>query len=475
MTAPARYATQVDPACRSYGPRIAAVSQALKEPLMPWQVQAAHAIAAVHPTDPTRWRYPLIVITVPRQSGKTTLLRATHTDRLLRPTPSLAPPRRPQTIWMTAQTGKDARRRWDDLAQQIAAAPALKEIITKRASIGSEALRFGPMRLSPFAPTPKAIHGETTSFVSVDEAWAFDELSAAALLAAITPAMQNEPGKQLIIVSTAGDRSSQWLWSLVKAGRASVADPHATMAYFEWSADPEAADLDPYSPDLLASFHPAIGHLITPDDVLALRDSAGSVDNWRRSFLNLWPDNMDSMERDLSAFDAAAAPDLTLPTDEAVYAYSVAHDRSAASIYAAWARPSGVHVALAETGPGAAWLPATVAKLAQTGRPIYADTVGYTQYVADILRLNHSTTTLDLTSADYAAASAAWLAGLTDRTLTHDNAPELRSQMTYAVTHPIAGGFGFDERRSPGPIDALKSAVIAAHAATRNSTPAIYC
>lgn len=465
--------TRLDPAAVTYGRRVGISAAALGEPLITWQARAAALINAVDPDRPDAWRYPLVVITVPRQSGKSTLLRAVHTDRLIKPLPT-GRPTKPTTLWTTAQKGKDARRRFNDLADRVAASP-LASIVHRRRSIGSESLTLGNVALSPFAPTADALHGETTPFVSIDEAWAFEEDRAAALLAAVTPTMQNIAGSQLIIISTAGNHKSRWLWSLVKAGRASVSDPAARMAYIEYSADPRYADdgpagLDPLDPAAL-SFHPAIGQIpdVTAEAIAALYPSAGGLDNIRRGFLNLWPADMDAagVVRDLDHYDAALVEIPPPPAGSTVFAFDVARDRSGAAIYAATPTAAGAHIELVESAPGLAWLDTALAAL----DPLWHDPAGYTGAAA--ARLDHQPR--PVASADLAAASAQFLADLADGQLTISAPPDLRQQFETAATRSAGGaGFMFDPDKSPGPIDHLRAAALALHVATRhNGMPTI--
>jgi len=457
-------ATRLPPGALTYGPRIGVYARALGEPFIPWQAQGADLIGAVDPDRPEAWRYPLVVITVPRQAGKSTLLRAVHLDRLVRPSPTCEPPRRPMTLWTTAQTGKDARKRFAALADRVDTSPALRGLFSRRNSVGSEALRFGPLALSPFAPTPKALHGETTTFVSIDEAWAFDEAESASLLAAITPTMQNEPGRQLIIISTAGTHRSRWLWELTKAGRASLADPHSRMAFIEYSADDcyaDNGDADPLSPEALA-FHPAVGHVTTAEDILSLYDQDPTVENIRRGYLNLWPSDMDAAGagRDLAAFDRAQVSEPPASAGQTVFAFDVAADRSGAAIYAATPTTAGTHIELVESAPGVAWLAPAVDALAG---PVWHDPTGYTGSTAARV-----TRPLDAASAaDLADATAALLADLADNSATIDAPPELRDQYAAAKTRSTAGaGFAWDTDRSPA-IDHVRAASLALLAARR--------
>ena len=479
MLRPPRYVTRLDPAVRAFGARVGVHSTNLGEPFIPWQRTAADLVTAIDPADPTRWRYNLVVITVPRQAGKTTILRAVHVDRLMKPRPSGEPPVKPVTLWTTAQTGQDARKRFTQLADLVDANRVLSNLVKRRASVGSEHLRFGLTSLAPFAPTPTALHGETTPFVSVDEAWAFDEATAATLLAAITPTMQNEPGRQLIIISTAGTHASRWLWSLVKAGRASISDPTSRMAYLEYSADPRYADNgdgDPLSPEAL-DFHPAVGHITSVDDIRSLYaqdQTPQRLDNIRRGFLNLWPSDMDTSAeaRDLAAFDSAlvdALPELAGPT---ALAFDVARDRSGAAVYAATPTAGGrIFVELVESAPGVAWLNEALGRPGLPDGHALHDPAGYTGAAAAGIRSRALT---PVKAQELAEATAGFLAAVADGDVVLAGAPELREAFEHAVTRPAGGaGFVFDVDKSPVLIDHLRAAAIAHHAASRPALPSI--
>lgn len=455
-----RYATRLDPRAKTTGHAIAALSARLGEPLIPWQREAADLIGAVDPDDPRRWRYPLVVITVPRQSGKSTLLRAVHLNRLLRPLPD-GRAQKPIHLWTTAQTGKAAAARFKDLTDRLPAL-GLGDLIAQRRSQGTEALTLGNVHLHPFAPTPSSLHGESSPFASVDEAWEFGEEDAAALLAAIVPTQQAWRGAQLIVISTAGTHESRWLWSLVKAGRESVTDPTSRMAYVEYCADPEYADDgdgDPLSPEAL-DFHPGLGHIdnVTAENLITIDyPRAGGLANIRRGYLNLWPSDMDAagITRDLDAYDAALMPSAAT-TGPPVVAVDVARDRSGAAIYAARRTPSGgIHVSLVESDAGAAWLKH---HQALTDHPAWHDPAGYTGEALRDLASHPATV------ADLAAATAAFLAKLGDGVLTLDAAPELRDQFEHAaIRNAGGGGLMFDPTKSPGPIDHLRAAALAAY------------
>ena len=288
-----RYSTRRDPSARTAGPQVGIVAAALGTPLMPWQQLVSDVALELDPERPDRWRYPVVVVTVPRQAGKTTLVSTIAVHRALT---------RPRArIFMTAQTGKDARARWKDLADRVLDSPLADHAAALRGA-GTESLTF-PNRsvIRPFAPVRTALHGESPPLVVIDEAWAFDAARGEDLMGAIRPAQITLPSRQLWLISTAGTDESAFLREWVEVGRAAVDDPSSGVAYFEWSADDE---LDAYDPETWA-FHPALGHTIDVGDLAAEAERA-TRGTFERAYLNRWTVTGETII-DLDVFDRRRA------------------------------------------------------------------------------------------------------------------------------------------------------------------------
>ena len=466
---PARYATRRTPTLPTGGRRAAGMSLALGAPFMPWQRQVADVALEAHPLVPGAMRYPLVVVTVPRQSGKTTLLRAVAMVR------AMSRPR--HEVVYTAQTGKDARKQWRAWCSAITEPPSpFAGVAHLRRSQGSEALTLpNSSSVAPFTPAPKSLHGSSPPTVFVDEAWSFDEELAVDLMGAITPAQITLLDRQLWIVSTMGDARSTWWNGLVEQGRASVDDPNATMAYFEWSADPVRAGLDPYGVDTL-QFHPALGHTQTVDSLLETAHNGSTPPGeWLRAFLNLQA-AVDTTVVDLATFDELQDSAHDLDPTEAVVSYAVARDRSGATVYGAHPHPTTGRPCLhfIRTGPGASWLVDAVAQLHKRAREVVVDDSGHTRPITRALAAR-GVHPRKLTPGEWATASTALLGDVADSTMHHDGATELRDALQVAATSPLAGGIAFSDKRSRGNTDALRAATVAAFAVRdTNTAPPIF-
>jgi phage terminase large subunit-like protein len=217
---------------RSDGAALAEVAAALGASLMPWQRLVAD-VALEHVRG--RLAYRDVVVSVPRQSGKMTLVLAVIAHRML------SAPRQRDTY--TAQTRLAARGKLFDTWWPRIGRSALRDLFEITRATGAEALRCSNGSILSILSTDEAAgHGETLDLAVLDECWALD----AHAEEAVPPAMVTRRNAQLWLLSTAcTDRSAFWR-SKFDAGR-TVAGAGMTddVAYFEWSAPDDADVGDP--------------------------------------------------------------------------------------------------------------------------------------------------------------------------------------------------------------------------------------
>lgn len=465
---PARYATALTPGLRNRGAQVAFHARALGRPLLPHQRQIAEVATQLNPPGSRLlWRYQTVVVLLPRQTGKTTLLRPILTDRACMDART--------DILTTAQMGKDAAARWKDLADDVENGPMARLVSLKRGN-GQEVMRFpNRSQIAPFAPGPKAGHGYSPRCVLIDEAWAFSKLAATELMTGLRPSMITKKDRQLWIISAEGDVTSEWLAELVAAGRASVDDPTSSMAYFEWSADPDA---DPYDPATW-DFHPGLDGLITLED---LAEEAKPENNTHAEFLRNFLNRRAAVSRavlDLEAFTELAGEQEPPDPERVVLAYDVAIDRTSSSLWAAWLDEAGVmHLHVRERRDGVRWLAPVVAAAWEAGAcaTVAADDGGPAREVTDQLRRAgvpvHTTTGKDAGTAwgafkgRVADAAKAKAAGRPP-TLVHDGSPAMLEALQVAAERRTGDARVLDRTGSVGPIDPLVAGVTAAWHAER--------
>lgn len=242
--------------------------------LLPWHRYAADVAGEYDPATGLP-RYPLVVMPVQRQAGKSFFAMAKNGRRCF-----TNPGHR---SWYTAQTGQDARDQFLKFHDETLAGSALQAIVSLKRGNGHESMTFpNGSTMRPHPPTEDAMHGKQSDDNDVDEGWAFSQEHGQLLMQAIGPTQLTRPGAQTWIYSAGGTAESTWLAELVARGR--NGDPG--ICYLEWGIpdDADAEDLQ-----VIYDHHPAAGHLITMDSLRALRaifgdDAAG----WARAAGNRW-------------------------------------------------------------------------------------------------------------------------------------------------------------------------------------------
>jgi hypothetical protein len=336
------------------------VTERFRHPLMPWQQMAAE-VGGELVEDPETGllipAYRLVVFTVPRQSGKTTLVLGWECQRAIG-WEHLGP----QRIAYSAQTGADARKKLINDQKPILK-PHLRALNIRRIyeAIGAEGIVWNNgSRLTLLNNTESSGHGPSVDLGVKDELFAdYDDRRDQALI----PAMATRAAGQVLACSTMGTEESEPWNALVERGRLAVdSGVRNGIAYFEWSADPDA---DPDDPATWRSCMPALGHTITEavvaDARLNMKDG-----EFRRAFLNL---KTKSDDRVLPAREwDAICSDTAAPSDVRTFSIDINPERSAGAIVAA---SPGV-AELVEHREGIGWIPGRAAKLdASQGHPTW--------------------------------------------------------------------------------------------------------
>lgn len=313
---------------------------------MPWQQHVADVALEVNP-ETGKLVYREVRLTVPRQSGKTTLMLAMIVHRCLSFGGN-------QRIFYTAQSGKDARLKWEDDHVPVVLKSPLRDLFTVRRSNGSEAVRWKNGSIwSVLPPTDTSGHGGQLDLGIIDEAFSLvdDRLEQG-----FKPGMVTRAEPQLWIVSTAGDVESHYLNAKIDDGRQRVErGQHVGVAYFEWSAP---LDVDPASEETWFGCMPALGHTISPDAIRADFESM-RLSEFRRAYLNQRQDRNAVEPWQVVAEDVwGSLVDVrSRIVDRPVLALDVTPDRSMSAIGAAGHREDGrLHVEVVEHRPGTDWV-----------------------------------------------------------------------------------------------------------------------
>jgi hypothetical protein len=292
--------------------------------------------------------------------------------------------------------------------------------------------------------------------------------------AGIFPTQATGRGGQTWIVSNAGNAASTWLRAWRDVGIAAVRDGRTErIAFFEWSADPDADRDDPAT---WYAAHPGLGHHVLLDALEADHESMTPTD-FATEYLGIWSDALVDTEL-LDAWAAGIRPDAT-PVAPLAFAIETAEDRSRTVIVAAGApltgSPSSTVVEMIEDRPhdGGAWLAPRMAELAERHNPnaIVYDNRG----PAAAMALDLSEVPAKITGLRTDAVIAA--AGMFhDRNvagaITHRD-DQIMSEAVAALRRRTAGGAWVYDRREPAALPAL-GAALAAYAHRTNLSPNVH-
>lgn len=442
------------------GREIARVCHLLGSSLQPWQRMTINRATQWRPAVDTmgrpvrEYKYKKILVSVPRQSGKTFLTGPLQLWRLLS-NPG-------EGHLYTAQTGADAGMRMRELLALVVESPAAP-LFKARYSNGSEGLTVlgTGATLSRFSPTLSSVHGGHPPLVTLDEIWKYTAELGTGLLGAITPSQVTIREKaQIWMVSTKGTARSEFMNELI---RQALEDEDPSLCYVEFSM-PEGAD--PYDPATWWAFHPALGNTINEE---ALRSDLGLPHaEWMRGYMNV----IVSAENPIIALEdwdhlAQSEDEIELPSlNECAIAYEVAGGGECAAIVASWRDPltNTPHVRVLRQRAGTAWLAPTVQMIARRwpGAALFADDGGPTRRVTDYLRetLANRITTLSMTERGVADGNL--LAAVTETgALRHDGSQALRLAVANAAMRTTNAVERFDRDKSTAPIAALIAASVA--------------
>lgn len=335
---------------------------------MPWQQHVVDVLLEIDP-DTGMLAYSEFGLTVPRQSGKSTFLLAKAVHRAC--ATGFFGPR--QQIVYTAQTRKDARKKWEeDYVEDLKASRTYRAKAIPHLGNGNEHMRFpNRSRFGIESTTEKSGHGPTIDEAYIDEAFAQVD---GRMEQAFGPSMITRRNKQLGWISTAGwSDGSPYLQAKVAAGRAQVATGNVHgLAYFEWSA---SEDTDPQDRDARWSYMPALGLTIPEEAVDAALSKAireNKINDYRRAYMNLWvPKSV--------ATDWAVIPQVTwrarqvqpaVPEGPVAFAVAAAWpEAESAAIAVAGRRGDRLLVQVHTHRPGTSWVVEEVIRLRDRYRP----------------------------------------------------------------------------------------------------------
>lgn len=442
---------------------------------MPWQHYVVDTALEIDPAT-GEFAYDEVIVTVPRQSGKTTLLLALMVHRAM----GLGPPKgKRQNILYTAQTRNHARKKFEDEHIPILDKSPFRAKFRKRLTNGSEALLFkNGSKYSIESNTEKAGHGDVLDLGLVDEAFAhIDDRTEQAM----KPAMSTRVNSQFWVTSTAGKATSLYLLGKNNLGREVVeAGERTGIAYFEWRGDPEA---DPGDPATWWDCMPALGLTIRESKIASFyRGMKGKPYEFRRAYLNIADTERILEWIVISEADWTTSADPgSVPTGRLAIGVDAAPQQVAGAVAVCGRREDGLkHGELVDHRPGTAWLKDRVLELVRRHKPtaLVIDPRGPAGPVLtdleakeDAFRNETGISLKDILirpgGAEVAAAQGGFLKDLADaKTFRHRGSPEMEEALEKAVAGAVErdvgdGGKAWGRRNSTIDISPLCALTLA--------------
>ena len=442
-----KWSTRRTPSRKTLGVAASKIASELGKPLLPWQ---QHVMDVALEVEDGRFVYREVIVGVPRQQGKTTLILTLILLRALRSAG--------ERIVYTAQTRNDARRKLvDDWLPDLDHTP-FKQFYRTRLANGSEALRFSNGSLASLvATTKKSGHGGTLDLAILDEAFAQAD---ARMEQSLKPAMMTRPQPQLWVVSTAGTPSeSPYLLDKVEKGR-QIAESGLThsVAYFEWKADDDA---DPGDIATWRDCMPALGRTVTEEAVRADFESM-ELSEFRRAYLNQWTTTSVDPVIPMVTWDGLTDTRSTALNPVAI-AFDIPPSRSSGAIAAAGKRPDGkTHIEVVDQRDGISWLAPAVAQVVKTQHPcvVFCDRAGpAAALIPELERLGVRIETTE--SQDMVRACGLFYDAAMNDQLRHLGTHDLRDALDGAVKRPLNDAWAWSRKNSQSNIACLVATTLA--------------
>jgi hypothetical protein len=395
---------------------------------------------------------------VGRQAGKTA---AAGADVLLR---ALAPELSdvellvghkigPQTIVFTAQDRNNAFAQWTKHVNLILRSRFASHVAKVTRSHGAESLRFNNGSVYEIVtPSKDGARGRSVDLAIIDEAltheaWLLDTL---APTMAMRDGATNSFGAQLVIISNAGDESSELLNQQRELGRRAVADGDRRRMWHEYSC---ADDDDPLDPAVWAATMPTYEQPNgIPHEYLAIQAETIGTEAFAREYLcrTTW-----STARHVIAPDVWSELPYAQLESTPVVAVEVDPERVGATVVAAGVVDDVVAVQVLEQRPGLEWV---VDYVAACGAAVcVVDNYGPASTLIPALSLR--VTVHKAASHDVADAAAGLVDAVTARRVGHSGDQRFQDAVTGLSRRQRGDRWVFD--RSRGDISAIVAASLA--------------
>ena len=291
-------------------------------------------------------------------------------------------------------------------------------------------------------------------------------------VAATLPTLSSRPNPQVWFAGSAGLVDSELLRGLRERGSRGV---DASLAYFEWSADPKG--YDPDSVESQAQANPAFGLRISPEFVARERSAmAGLPDLFARERLGIWSDDVDP-DRVVSERDWLALADHdSQPVGVVDFAVDSTPDqRFTAIAVGGWRADGSRHVEIVEHAESMLWAVDRLVQLCTKWEygSVLVDPASPAGSLIPSLRAA-GLRVAEIVGREVGQACAAFYTAATDTdaglSLHHIPHPGVSAALAGARKRPLADGWAWSRKNSSTDICPLVALTFAFWAGTRDGT-----
>jgi phage terminase large subunit-like protein len=445
--------SSVPPSAKSEGGRVADLAASAGLYLDDWQRWVLDQGLGRMADD--QWAAFEVGLIVSRQNGKGSILEALELAALFLDDFGA------RLILHSAHEFKTAAEAFLRIRALIADNPLFERRIERiRTGAGSEAIELkNGKRLRFIARSSGSGRGFSGDLVIMDEAYELGDDAMAALL----PTLSARPNPQVWYASTAGKPTSVQLGRVRQRG---VAGNDPSLAFFEWSVDPDAHD--PADQADWARANPGLGIRITPEYVARERAAlAPDVFARERLGIGLYPTDLaDAWQVIPRAAWVALLDAKSEPSGKACFAVDAAWHGSHAAIAIAGRRPDGLlHVEVPDDlhCEGTAWVVPRLAEMVRKHKPaaVVIDPGGQAGSLIGPLEDAGVTVTQPSTREAAQACGQFYEAAVDSGSLRHRGDQALMTALGGATSRPLSDAWAWERKAAVVDICPLTAATLA--------------
>lgn len=395
--------------------------------LDPWQQAIARYVLAER--EDGTYAASRIVISIPRQSGKTYLVGClTIYDAIANPNTT--------TVW-TAHRFKVARESFEFM-QAVCSSPAMRRYVDPNdihSAAGNEVIKFRNGSRIVFAARERgAIRGfSKVRRIIFDEAQILSNQALSDLL----PTMNQAWNPQRIMMGTP-PKPSDSSEAFTKARTNSLEGKTTRTYYVEYSA-PDGSDIDDV--DAWIAGNPSLLDRTPLERITDLREELPDDDDFAREAMGMWDKAASAEIIDKQTWDLAARDDAVQPSADIAIAVAVSGNLSSAAVAFAGRREDGKwHIELLDHRTGYLWVPAYVQQLLTQNNKVRAVVLdvgtGSRALIDDFQRLKIKVTSPKV--IDVGTAVSRVIDGINQRSIVHIEQTQLDTARAGARLRPLA-------------------------------------